>query len=265
MGKPKTQVKPTAPASPPNTATDQTGSAEQPTVNQPLLEHIIELRSKLIYCIAAIFAIFGCLFYFSNDIYEFVAKPIMAQLPKGEKLIAIDITATFFAPFKLTLVLSFFLSMPFIMYQFWSFVAPGLYSNEKKIAFPILFMSIALFYTGVAFAYFVIFPLVMQFFTAISPESVAVTPDISQYLNIALKLFFAFGLAFQIPVITMACIWMGVAEAENLKEKRPYIIVSCFVFAMLLTPPDPASQLFLAIPMWLLFELGLVLGKLKKS
>ena len=177
-------------------------------------------------------------------------------------MIATDITATFFAPFKLTLVVSLFLAMPFILHQFWKFVSPGLYAHEKKFALPVLFLSVVLFYSGIAFAHFVIFPLVMKFFTTIGPEFVSVTPDITQYLAIALKLFFAFGLAFEIPVITMLLIWSGATTVESLSSKRPYILVGCFVFGMLLTPPDPFSQSMLAIPMWMLFEVGLLFGRI---
>jgi len=230
--------------------------------NLPLLGHIVELRDRLLKAVITISVIFLGLFYFANDIYEIVSKPIRDQLPEGSTMIATDVTATFFAPFKLTLVLSMFLAMPVILHQLWRFISPGLYSHEKKLAIPMLISSIILFYSGIAFAHFVIFPLIMNFFTHIGPDSVAVTPDISQYLSMALKLFFAFGLAFEIPIAVMLLIWSNISSVASLSEKRPYIVVGCFVFGMLLTPPDPFSQAMLAIPMWVLFEMGLLFGRL---
>ncbi|PCJ41665.1 MAG: twin-arginine translocase subunit TatC [Moraxellaceae bacterium] len=230
--------------------------------NQPLLAHIIELRDRLLRAIYSIGIIFCGLFYFANDIYEIVSKPIRDQLPEGSTMIATDITATFFAPFKLTLMVSFFLAMPVLLHQTWKFISPGLYASEKRLAIPMLISSVLLFYAGIAFAHFIIFPVIMEFFTHIGPESVAITPDITQYLSISLKLFFAFGLAFEIPIAVMLVIWSGAASAASLSEKRPYIVIGCFVFAMLLTPPDPFSQSMLAIPMWMLFEVGLLFGRL---
>ena len=171
--------------------------------NLPLLEHLIELRDRLLRAILSILVIFCGLFYFANDIYEIVSKPIRDQLPEGSNMIATDITATFFAPFKLTLMVSLFLAMPVVLHQIWKFISPGLYANEKKLAIPMLISSILLFYSGIAFAHFVIFPLIMEFFTHIGPASVELTPDITQYLAVALKLFFAFGLAFEIPIAVM--------------------------------------------------------------
>lgn len=233
--------------------------------NMPLIEHLIELRDRILRALLVTLFIFLGLFYFANDIYHFVSLPIREQLPEGTTMIATDITATFFAPFKLTLVVAIFLAMPFILHQFWKFISPGLYAHEKKLALPVLALSVILFYSGIAFSHYVIFPLVMKFFTTIGPEFVSVTPDITQYLSIALKLFFAFGLAFEIPVITMMLIWSGVTSVESLSSKRPYIVVGCFVFGMLLTPPDPFSQSMLAIPMWMLFEVGLLFGRLGRK
>ena len=233
--------------------------------SMPLVDHLIELRTRLIKALVTVLCIFLCLFYFANDIYSFVAKPIQDQLPEGSSMIATEVTSTFFAPFKLTLVVSLFLAVPVILHQLWRFVSPGLYAHEKRIAIPLLISSICLFYLGMAFAYYVIFPLVMAFFTSIGPEEVLITPDINQYLTIALKLFFAFGVAFEIPVATLLLLWSGITTVENLKQKRPYVIVCCFVFGMLVTPPDIISQTLLALPMWLLFELGIVLGRLIKA
>lgn len=230
-----------------------------------LVEHLIELRARILHGLLVTLVIFLGLFYFANDIYEFVSAPIRAQLPPGSTMIATDITATFFAPFKLTLVVSIFLAMPFLLHQFWKFVSPGMYAHEKNLALPILVLSVLLFYAGIAFSHYVIFPLMMGFFASIGPDTITVAPDISSYLSIALKLFFAFGAAFEIPVVTMVLIWTGVTSVEALQAKRPYIVVGCFVAGMLLTPPDPFSQAMLAIPMWLLFEAGLLMSKLKKS
>ena len=230
-----------------------------------LIGHLVELRNRLMKSLLAILVVFLSLIYFANDIYEIVSQPIRDQLPEGTTMIATDITSTFFAPFKLTLVVSFFVAMPVILGQAWRFIAPGLYAHEKKYAIPLLVLSIVLFYSGIAFAHFVIFPLIMNFFVLASPENVTVAPDIAQYLTIALKLFFAFGLAFEIPIATMLLIWSGATTVQTLSKKRPYVILFCFVFGMLLTPPDPFSQSMLAIPMWLLFELGLLFGRLKRA
>lgn len=235
---------------------------DDPTTHMPLIAHLVELRQRLMYALLAMLIVFCGLVYFANDIYEIVSKPIRDQLPEGTTMIATDITSTFFAPIKLTLVVAFFLAMPVVLHQAWRFVSPGLYAHEKKFAIPVLFISVLLFYSGIAFAHFVIFPVIMQFFTMTGPESVTVTPDISSYLSVALKLFFAFGLAFEIPVFTLLLIWSGATTVKDLGEKRPYVIVGCFVFGMLLTPPDPFSQSMLAIPMCLLFELGLLMGRM---
>lgn len=235
---------------------------DDPTTHMPLIEHLIELRTRLIRSLAAFVVLFCSLVYFANDIYEIVSKPIRDQLPEGTTMIATDITATFFAPFKLTMVVALFLAMPVILHQVWKFVSPGLYAHEKKVAIPMLAASILLFYTGIAFAHFLIFPVIMNFFALSGPESVVVTPDISQYLSIALKLFLAFGLAFEIPIFTMLIIWSGMFTVKELADKRRYVIVFCFVVGMFLTPPDPFSQTMLAVPMCLLFELGLLFGRM---
>ncbi|MBT8139564.1 MAG: twin-arginine translocase subunit TatC [Gammaproteobacteria bacterium] len=228
---------------------------------QPLLEHLLELRTRLLRCLIAILVVFLCLVGFSNDLYSFFSEPIRNLLPAGSSMIATEVTAPFFAPFKLSLVLSFFVAAPFILFQLWSFIAPALYSNEKKLAIPLFISSVVLFYLGIAFCYYVVFPLVFGFFTSVAPEGIAVTPDISSYLGFILKLFFAFGVAFEIPVATVLCVRAGITTRESLAQKRPYIIILCFVFGMLLTPPDMISQSLLAIPTWLLFELGLFLSK----
>lgn len=244
-------------------------SQEPPTRNDqsqaPLIEHLIELRSRLIKAVVVILVVFLGLYAFANDIYTFVAEPLMALLPEGSQMIATEVASPFLAPFKLTLVVAVFIAIPFVLHQAWAFVAPGLYDNEKALAIPILTSSIALFYAGAAFAYYVVFPLLFEFFTQTGPENVAVMTDINQYLNFVLKLFFAFGVAFEIPIATFLLILSGATTVESLSKKRPYIILGCFVVGMLLTPPDIISQSLLAIPMYLLYEVGLLFGRLVRN
>ncbi|SDN82365.1 twin-arginine translocase subunit TatC [Vreelandella arcis] len=231
----------------------------------PLIEHLIELRSRLMRAVIAILVIFLGLYSFSNDIYIFVAEPLMALLPPGSQMIATEVASPFLAPFKLTLVTALFIAVPFVLHQAWSFIAPGLYDNEKALAIPILVSSILLFYAGAAFAYYVVFPLLFAFFTQTGPENVTVMTDINQYLNFVLKLFFAFGVAFEIPVATFLLILSGATTVESLSQKRPYIILGCFIIGMVLTPPDVISQSLLAVPMYLLYEVGLLFGRLVRN
>lgn len=227
---------------------------------QPLISHLLELRNRLLRSILAVLVVFIGLIYFANDIYEFVATPLISHLPENASMIATDVTAPFFAPFKLTLFAALFLAFPFILHQIWGFIAPGLYQNEKRALIPILAASVILFYGGIAFCYYLVMPIVLGFFTGIGPEVMTITPDISSYLSFVLKLFFAFGIAFEIPVAIMLLCWSGATTKEKLKEKRPYVVVGAFVIAMFLTPPDVLSQTLLAIPMLALFELGLLLA-----
>ncbi|WP_286240546.1 twin-arginine translocase subunit TatC [Neptuniibacter halophilus] len=227
---------------------------------QPLISHLVELRQRLVHVLLMVLVVFLGLFYFANDLYTYLSAPLTALLPEGTSMIATDVTSPFFAPFKLTLVLAIFLAMPFVLHQIWGFIAPGLYKHEKRLAVPLLISSIFLFYAGIAFAYFVVFPLIFGFFTSVGPENVAVMTDISSYLNFVLKLFFAFGIVFEIPIATMLLIWTGAATVQGLRDKRAYVIVACFVLGMLLTPPDVISQSLLAVPMWLLFEAGIILA-----
>lgn len=235
-------------------------SVDHSDQEQPLIAHLVELRQRLLYSVLAILVIFLGLFYFANDLYTWISAPLTALLPEGTSMIATDVTSPFFAPFKLTLVASAFIAMPFLLHQAWSFIAPGLYKHEKRLAIPLLISSILLFYTGIAFAYYVVFPIIFGFFTSVGPENIAVMTDISSYLNFVLKLFFAFGIVFEIPVATLLLLWSGAVTVQSLKQKRAYVVVGCFVLGMLLTPPDIISQSLLAIPMWLLFELGILLG-----
>lgn len=236
-----------------------TENTDQP---MPLVAHLTELRDKLLRAILAVLIVFICLFPFANDIYAFVSEPLRALLPAGATMIATEVASPFFTPFKLTLMAAIFLAVPYLLYQVWSFIAPGMYRHEKRLAIPLLASSVALFYAGAAFAYYVVFPLIFAFFTSVGPEDITMMTDINSYLNFVLKLFFAFGVAFEIPIAAVLLIWAGVTTPQNLASKRPYIIVGCFVFGMLLTPPDIISQSLLAIPMWLLFELGVFFGAL---
>lgn len=234
---------------------------KQQLYKMPFMQHLAELRTRLIISIGSVVAIFLCLIYFAQEIYTFVANPVLAVLPNDTQMIATEITSTLFAPLKLTFFVAFALAAPIILHQAWSFISPGLYRHEKKIAIPMLIMSVLLFYSGIAFAYFIALPVLMGFFAFIGPEGVAFMPDIQHYLAMVLKLFFAFGLAFEIPVALMLVIWSGIVSAEEIKSKRSYVIIGCFVVAMFLTPPDVFSQTLLAIPMWGLFELGLLLAR----
>lgn len=238
-------------------------STDQSTaeMEQPFLSHLVELRDRLLRMVLVVLVVFLFLFPFGNDIYRFVAEPLMAVLPEGTSMIATQVASPFLTPFKLSLVAAVFFAMPFILYQFWGFVAPGLYQHERKMAMPLLISSIALFYLGILFAFYVVFPLVFSFLTGMAPEGVAVMTDITSYLDFVLTLFFAFGIAFEIPIATIILVWMGMTTPEKLTRKRPYVIVGAFVVGMLLTPPDVISQTLLAFPMWILFELGIVFSR----
>jgi sec-independent protein translocase protein TatC len=230
-----------------------------------LIDHLVELRDRILKCVVGIVVIFLALFYWANDIYNYVALPLIQALPEGSTMIAIDPTSPFFSPFKLTFYVAFLLAAPYVLYQLWSFVAPGLYKNEKAVAIPLFISSVILFYAGIGFARYVLFGIVFGFFISVAPDGIQVAPDISSFLNFALTIFFAFGVAFEIPVAVFLCIWAGLAEPESLSEKRPYVVVGCFIAAMLLTPPDPFTQSMLALPMWALFELGILAGRFMRK
>ena len=236
----------------------ETETTDQPL---PLVAHLTELRDRLLRALLSVLVIFICLFPFANEIYAFVSEPLRELLPPGASMIATEVASPFLTPFKLTLVAAIFIAIPHILYQVWSFVAPGMYRHEKRFAVPLLVSSIALFYLGASFAYFVVFPLIFAFFTSVGPEGITIMTDINSYLNFVLKLFFAFGIAFEIPIAAILMIWAGITTADDLAKKRPYIIVGCFIFGMLLTPPDIISQSLLAVPMWILFEFGVLLGR----
>ena len=243
-----------------NKKNNKTEKVVEPEV--PFMSHLVELRDRLLRAVLVILVLFLGLFTFANELYSLLAEPLLIHLPTGSNMIATDVASPFLTPFKLAMMTAIFIGMPFILYQLWAFIAPGLYKHEKSLAFPLLFSSIILFYVGMAFAYFVVFPLMFAFFTGIALEGVTMMTDISKYLDFVLKMFFAFGLAFEVPIATILVISTGMTTADKLAEKRPYIIVVAFVFGMLLTPPDVVSQMLLAVPMWILFELGLIFSRL---
>lgn len=223
-----------------------------------LVDHLVELRQRLVRITIALLLIFAGLFPFSGELYTLVATPLMQQLPQNASMIATGVVSPFIAPFKLVFLLAVFVAMPYILHQLWAFISPGLYRHEKAFAVPLLVSSVVLFYCGAAFAYFVVFPLVFGFITGAAPQGITVMPDITSYLDFVIIMFLAFGAAFEVPVVTILVVLSGISTRQQLAEMRPYIIVGAFVLGMLLTPPDAVSQVMLAVPMWLLFELGLV-------
>ncbi|HHT7510626.1 TPA: Sec-independent protein translocase subunit TatC [Klebsiella quasipneumoniae subsp. similipneumoniae] len=228
---------------------------------QPLISHLIELRKRLLNSIIAILVIFLALVYFANDIYQLVSAPLISKMPVGATMIATDVASPFFTPIKLTFMVSVILSVPIILYQVWAFVAPALYKHERRLVVPLLVSSTLLFYIGMAFAYFVVFPLAFGFLTHAAPEGVLVSTDIRSYLDFVMALFMAFGVSFEVPVAIVLLCWMGVTTPEELRKKRPYVLVGAFVVGMLLTPPDVFSQTLLAIPMYCLFEVGVFFAR----
>lgn len=228
---------------------------------QTLIGHLIELRSRLMRSLLCLLLVAVALLPLAESIYTLVATPLIERLPAGTNMIATEVASPFLAPFKLTLFLALFISMPYLLYQAWAFISPGLYRHEQRVALPLLVASIVLFYAGVAFTYIMVLPLLFSFFIGIAPAGVTVMTDISRYLDFVLKLFFAFGLAFEIPVVTLTLIWSGITSVASLRRKRPWVIMGVFVIGALLTPPDIISQSMLAVPMWLLFEAGLLLAR----
>lgn len=226
-----------------------------------LLAHLNELRSRLLRGILAVILVFACLAPFAQQLFSLIAKPLLDRLPEGASMIATQVATPFLTPFKLAFVMAIFLAMPFLLYQAWAFIAPGLYKQEKRLFAPLLVTSIFLFYAGVAFAFFVVFPLVFGFMTAVVPEGVVMATDIGEYLDFVLTLFFAFGLAFEIPIATVLLVWTGFTTPGALADKRAYVLLGCFVIGMFLTPPDVISQTLLALPMYLLYEVGIVMSR----
>lgn len=241
---------------------EQESQRETNDKEQSMMDHLVELRDRLLHMVLSILIVFIALFPFSEDIFTLAADPLLALMPEGTSMIAIGVTSPFLVPFKLVLLLSVLFTIPYLLHQIWAFIAPGLYRHEKRMATPILISSVILFYCGIAFAYFIIFPILFGFFIGIAPEGVAVMTDIGQYLDFIIAIFLAFGIAFEVPVATFLIIAAGVTTPAKLAEKRPYIIIGAFVIGMLLTPPDVISQSLLAVPIWLLFELGLIASRI---
>ena len=232
---------------------------------QPLIAHLAELRNRLLRSLVCVFIVFLCLSVFADDIYAMIAGPLLAQLPEESSMIATEVAAPFLVPFKLAFFTAVFVSVPYLLYQAWTFVAPGLYQNERRLVLPLITSSVLLFYLGNAFAFFIVFPLLFAFLASAAPAGVTVMTDISHYLNFILKMFFAFGIAFEVPIAIILFVWTGLSSVASMAKKRPYVIVGAFAVGMLLTPPDIISQVLLAVPVWLLFELGLILGRFIKQ
>jgi len=243
------------------TDTEQIKQDDEHT-EQPLISHLVELRDRLLRCLLVVLVLFLCIFPFGNDLYIFISQPLRDVLPEGSNMIATGVTSPFMIPFKTSIYAALFLGVPFILHQAWAFISPGLYKNEIRVTMPILLSSVVLFYLGIAFAYYLVFNYVFAFFVNSAPETVAVMTDITQYLDFVLSLFLVFGLVFEIPIATLLLIFSGVTTPNKLSEKRPYIIIGCFVAGMFLTPQDPLSQAFVAIPMWMLFEVGVLAGRI---
>lgn len=228
---------------------------------QSFISHLIELRDRLLRSIVGVLIIFIALFPFANFLYSFLSGPLTRHLPEGSSMIAIEVASPLLIPLKLVLLLSVVIAVPWLLYQAWAFIAPGLYRHERQLVTPILISSTLLFYLGMVFAYFVVFPLVFSFFTSTAPDGVAVMTDIGKYLDFVILLFLAFGLAFEVPIVTVVLVKMDITTPQALALKRPYVIVGAFVVGMFLTPPDIISQILLALPVWLLFELGLFFSR----
>lgn len=232
------------------------------TAASGFISHLIELRNRLVYIVAGLVLVALCLSPFANTLFTYLAMPILEQLPDGSSMMAIDVISPFLVPFKWVMLLSVIITIPYTLYHVWAFIAPGLYKHEKKLVVPLLFSSTVLFYLGVAFAYFLVFPVVFNFTLNIGPEAITVNPDISKYLDLVIALFLAFGIAFEVPVAAVLLVAMGITTPETLATKRPYIVIGAFVVGMLLTPPDVVSQIMLAIPIWILYEAGIIASRL---
>lgn len=230
--------------------------------NYSLTDHLLELRNRILIIVSSIIICAVLLSPFANTIYNFLSLPLLSVLPEGSSMIAVDVAAPFLAPFKLIVLLAIAITFPISIYNFWAFISPGLYNNERKFVAPILISSTILFYLGILFAYYIVFPLIFSFFTSIAPAGVQIATDITSFLNFVIKIFFAFGLAFEVPIITLVVVLAELTTVESLSRKRPYIIVFAFIIGMILTPPDVISQVLLAIPIWVLFEFGLFLAKI---
>jgi sec-independent protein translocase protein TatC len=234
---------------------------EEQLAEGTLMSHLLELRSRMMKAVLAVIAVFVCLVPFANRVFEYVSQPLRDALPEGSEMIVTDVAAPFITPFKTAFFVAVFIAMPVVLFQVWQFVAPGLYKREKRFAIPLMLSSVVLFYTGIAFAYFIVFRVMFAFFASVTPGGVAMTPDISAYLSFVLGIFLAFGLAFEVPIATVMLIWSGLVSTASLKKARPYVFLGAFVVGMFLTPPDVFSQTLLAIPMYLLYEGGLLMAR----
>lgn len=229
-----------------------------PEMSETFISHLIELRTRLLRTIFVVVAVFVCLFPFAQELYALLAQPLLASLPKGGQMIATDVTTPFFVPMKVAMMAAFLVSLPYVLYQAWAFVAPGLYSHEKRLAAPLVAVSTLLFVCGMAFAYFLVFPVIFGFISSVAPEGVAVMTDINKYLDFVLTLFLAFGITFEVPIAVIVLVKMGLVSVAKLREIRSYVFVGAFVIGAIFTPPDVVSQIMLAVPLWLLYEAGIV-------
>jgi sec-independent protein translocase protein TatC len=241
---------------------EQSKEPEEDLEEATLISHLVELRTRILRAGLVVLVLFLCLVPFAQEIFTLVAEPLMAALPEGSTMIATQVASPFLTPFKTTLFVALFCAMPVVIYQVWAFVAPGLYRKEKKFAVPLVVSSILLFYAGVAFAYFVVFPLMFAFFTSVTPDGVEMMTDIGNYLDFILTIFFAFGIAFEVPIATLMLVSTGLTNTESLKAKRPFVFLGSFVMGMLLTPPDVISQTLLAVPVYLLYEAGIFMSRI---
>ena len=228
--------------------------------SESVIAHLIELRTRVLHCVVALLVAFVCLFPWAADLYALLAQPLLSKLPKGGQMIATDVTTPFFVPLKVALMTAFLIVLPYLLYQMWRFIAPGLYAHEKRMVLPLIAASTLLFFCGMAFAYFVVFPVVFGFVTASAPQGVAVMTDIDKYLSFVLSMFVAFGVTFQVPVAVVVLVRMGMVTTAKLREIRPYVIVGAFIAGAIFTPPDVVSQFMLAMPLWLLYEVGIVVA-----
>lgn len=231
------------------------------TTQDTFISHLVELRDRLLRAILAVIAVFLCLFYWAKDLYALLAQPLLAALPAGGQMIATDVVGVFLVPVKVAFLVAFIVALPYVLYQVWAFVAPGLYANEKRLVLPLVIASSLLFLMGMAFAYFLVFPMVFKFMASVAPEGVAWMTDIDKYLSFVLTTFIAFGVTFEVPVLVIVLVRVGVVSVEKLKDIRPYVIVGAFVVGAIFTPPDVISQVMLAVPLWLLYELGIVAAR----
>jgi len=228
---------------------------------ETFISHLIELRSRLLRSIVATVIVLVCLFPWAKDIYAALAAPLLRALPHGSTMIATDVTGTFFVPLKVTLMAAFLVALPYVLYQIWAFVAPGLYQHEKRLALPVIFSSVVFFALGMAFAYFIVFPIAFGFFAGYAPAGVQMMTDIDKYLSFVLTMFIAFGITFEVPVVVVVLVRLGVVSLDKLRSIRGYVIVGAFIVGAIFTPPDVLSQVMLAVPLWLLYELGLLVAR----